>query len=124
MTTFEDYMADGLEKKAGEWITAGPLEFYVRRSMRDLRGSGLEMCLDIANFKGSIDFTAMLPAMKFLNAIETSAQTHDFPIFVENVLNERLLTYLRGRGYALMETLDNPFEVAPCLVRFFEKETE
>jgi N-acetylglutamate synthase-like GNAT family acetyltransferase len=80
------------------WLEGDYMRVYVRRGFHALDGSRVGECLDIANInvepQGNGIFTAWLTYAEYM-AKERSLQA----VFVENILTQRLIDFLRRHGY-------------------------
>jgi hypothetical protein len=74
------------------WIPFLTLDVYMRKSHRVVEGSQID-CIDIASVevfsKGEGDFT------RFIIEVESIG----YPVFIENILEERFANFFKGRGY-------------------------
>ena len=99
-----------------KWIYERKINVYIRRSSRII-GTLYLPCLDLAtvevdeNYRGQGIFT------KFLIRFEKLAKNENRVVFVENIMNERLKTFLLSNGYKYHQT-SNEFSV--CLVKILK----
>lgn len=124
-TTLAEFLAGPFRN---QWIAAPKLQAYVRRSTRRLpvlpRGyvehidgnpfnnaidnlviHDMEMGLDIANVSVSSRFRGKGIFTKWLDDAEKLAVVHGLKyVYVESILNERLIPFLAARGYQMAGT--------------------
>lgn len=84
LMTFEEFLHSALRNA---WVTAPGLSLYVRKSKRD----GVE-CIDLAAVKADVTGKGAFTA--FLNKYEPK-----YNLYVESILEPRLVPYLERRGY-------------------------
>lgn len=92
------------------WCVKGPFKFYVRRGLRFLNGERLKV-IDLATIDSSKPGSGKLGEL--FTELEQAAKDYD-GLFVENVLNRRLCSWLERRGYI---KAPGPDEAAPCYLR-------
>ena len=80
------------------WFNRDGIEVYIRLGYHVLQSTPYQ-CLDLANVivekKSQGHFT------QFLDQLENVAAKHGKPLYVENVLNDRLVEFFVKRGYDL-----------------------
>ena len=97
------------------WIKEKNIEVYVRKSVRVL-GQNVYPCLEIGNVnvnenhKGKGVFTA------FLKRFEKEAEKLHRYVYVENLLEPRLINFLLKNGYKLVPGANT---LAPCVYKLF-----
>lgn len=80
------------------WIYERSLSVYIRRSNRFLSDKSVP-ALDIASVEVDQKYRGMGIFTSFLNRFEAAASELNRAVFVENILNARLVTFLMNRGY-------------------------
>lgn len=100
MTTLQEFLA-GPQRNAWAGYVGYPISLYLRKSHRIL-DKRYASCLDLASidvakaYRGQGLFKGLLPEIEHL------AAQHGFSaVFVENILEPRLLKHLTGKAYQL-----------------------
>jgi hypothetical protein len=91
------------------WIYERDIQVYVRRSNRHIDGN-LVSCLDIASVEVNEDRRGQGMFKAFLNRFEKAAALMNREVFVESILEPRLLQFLLKRNYTLI-----PNSIPPCV---------
>ena len=90
------------------WVTDGNLDIYVRLALHNCQGSGLKT-LDLANFEiADEDLRGQGEFTRFLEKAERVAKELERTVYVESIMNDRLLGFLIRRGYRLVDQWANP----------------
>lgn len=106
-------------KKYNYWLREKHMNVYVRKSIHALSHQIAE-CLDIANievdekYRGKGIFTAFLA-----RAEQQAILAGKDAVYVESILNPKLLGMLIKRGYTLVP---NTNEISPCVFKLVSKE--
>ena len=95
------------ENLRNQWIYEKFLHAYVRRSQRLLNGK-MDFCLDIASVEVDEKHRGKGIFVKFLTKAEQEAKKMNRKVFVESILNEKLLNFLLNRGYVMCENSNPP----------------
>lgn len=96
------------------WIQEPHMKIYVRRSKRSLDVHLIESCLDLASVEVSEKYRGKGLFTKFVERFEQAAEDLDRTVFVESILEPRLVGFFEGRGYKQM---DNSTPTCPCLFK-------
>lgn len=91
------------------WIRERDIKVYVRRSNRIIDGN-LVSCLDIASVEINERRRGQGIFKAFLNRVEKAAASMNREVFVESILEPRLLQFLLKRDYTLV-----PNSIPPCV---------
>ena len=83
------------------WIQEKNIRIYVRRSQRFIDDKAIP-CLDIGSVEVDENKWGQGIFTKFLNRFEAEAKKLKRAVFIESVINERLLAHLKNkRGYRI-----------------------
>lgn len=110
--TFDTFIAS--PKIRNTWIRERDINVYVRRSNRIIDGN-LVSCLDIASVEVNEKRRGQGMFKSFLNRVEKAAASMDREVFVESILEPRLLQFLLKRDYTLV-----PNSIPPCVHKKFQ----
>ena len=91
------------------WIRERDIDVYVRRSKRLIDGN-LVSCIDIASVEVNERRRGQGIFKAFLNRVEKAAASMNREVFVESILEPRLLYFLLKRDYTLV-----PNSIPPCV---------
>ena len=98
------------------WIQEPHLDAYVRKSFRLLDASTTATpCLDIGSIEVDEDKQGRGIFTAFLKRFEQAAKKANRAVYVESILNDRLLTFLLSRGYQLTP---NSSDLSPNVFKF------
>ena len=112
LDTFID--CDGLRN---QWISERNISVYVRKSVRMIEGD-LVACLDIGSVEVDEEHRGVGIFTGFLQRMEDYGKKLNRTIFVESILEPRLLRFLLQRGYQLDRAWRiEPTLPAPCVFR-------
>jgi GNAT superfamily N-acetyltransferase len=95
------------------WISERDIEVYVRKSMRVI-GNTTHPCLDIGSVEVREERRGQGTFKAFLSRFEKKARELNKWVYVESILNRRLLTYLATQGY---ELVPGTSEFSPSMVK-------
>ncbi len=95
------------------WIRERDIDVYVRRSNRLIEGN-LILCLDIASVEVNENRQGQGIFKAFLYQFEKEAAKMRRAVYVENILEPRLLDFLIRKGYILI-----PKSIPPCVYKHF-----
>jgi hypothetical protein len=91
------------------WIELKHLRVYLRKSNRYLDKNTTTPCLDIASISVDENKQGQGIFTKFLDKFENIAKKLDRIVFIESILNDRLLKFLiEKRGYTLRKNSTPP----------------
>lgn len=97
------------------WFLINGLEIYLRKGFHSIPGIGAKSMLDIANVScshpGQGAFTEVLT---FLEDTVMAHCNDIYGIYVENLVNERLIHFMEKRGYIQILCTQ---ELAPCMFK-------
>lgn len=96
------------------WIYERDIKVYVRRSTRYIDGNSV-LCLDIASVEVLEKRRGQGLFKAFLNRVEKAAAAMNREVFVESILEPRLLQFLLKRNYTLV-----PNSIPPCVHKKFQ----
>jgi len=89
------------ENLRNAWIRERDIDVYVRRSIRMLhRSTTATPCLDIASVEVREDRRGQGVFKAFLTRFEKEAKKINRAVYVESILEPRLVTFLTARGYS------------------------
>jgi hypothetical protein len=91
-------------KASNAWIKYDRLDVYVRRSRHCFRGNELTQCLDIANVSTASKNRGFGRFTRFLTSFEKLAFENNCAVWVESIMEPRLLQFLLRRGYREVTT--------------------
>lgn len=100
------------------WIRERDIDVYVRRSNRIIDGN-LVSCLDIASVEVNEKRRGQGTFKAFLNRVEKAAASMNREVFVESILEPRLLQFLLKRNYILI-----PNSIPPSVHRKIQLDFE
>lgn len=107
--TFDTFIAS--PKIRNTWIYERDIEVYVRRSNRVIDGN-LVSCLDIASVEVRENRRGQGLFKAFLHRFEVEAAKMNRRVFVESILEPRLLQFLLKQNYILI-----PNSIPPCVYK-------
>jgi len=87
------------EKVRNAWIYERDIAVYIRRSQRFINDKAI-FCLDIGSVEVVENHRGIGIFTSFLNRFEEAAMKLNRAVFVESILNARLVSFLARRGYA------------------------
>jgi N-acetylglutamate synthase-like GNAT family acetyltransferase len=87
-----------------QWINHPYIRVYVRKASRRLPGTtGFQQTFDVANIEVHHEYRGEGRFTEWLNTAEAEAKKNEFDaVFVESILEERLIPFLERRGYQHM----------------------
>ena len=88
-------------KDRNAWIDEKHMKVYVRRSMR-LIGTDTVPCLDLATVEVDEDKRGGGVLTLFIKRFEREAKTRRRGVYVESILEPRLIPFLTKKGYAIV----------------------
>lgn len=94
--TFKEYIAD--ETARNVWLNEPKFSVYIRRSMRYINGEKIP-CLDLGSIEVDEEERGKGVLKAFLLKMENAAKQMNRAVFVESVLEPRLIPFLLNRGY-------------------------
>ena len=86
------------DKVKNTWIHERDISIYVRRSQRFIDDKAT-LCLDLASVEVVEGHRGIGIFTSFLNRFEEAATKLNRTVFVESILNARLIYFLSRRGY-------------------------
>jgi len=94
-----DEFLDGTNRNA--WLRERYMDVYVRRSMR-LIGDSTVPCLDLANITVDEKRRGGGVLTLFIKRFEREAKARNRGVYVESILEPRLIPFLTKNGYAFV----------------------
>jgi GNAT superfamily N-acetyltransferase len=85
-----------------QWIAERDISVYIRRSVRVLDATMPKLCLDIGSVEVEEEHRGMGIFTSFLNRFEKAAKDLNRSVYIESILNPRLIKFLERRGYKLV----------------------
>lgn len=86
------------EKVRNTWIYERNIAIYVRRSRRFITGK-VTLCLDLASVEVTEKHRGIGIFTSFINRFEQAAKKLNRTVFVESILEPRLVSFLNRREY-------------------------
>ncbi len=83
------------------WIYEKHIKVYVRKSTH-LIGDKMEKCLDVGSVEVVEKYRTRGVFKAFLSRFEDEARRRNRHVYVESILNPKLLNFLLGLGYQLI----------------------
>ena len=98
------------------WIHEHSINVYVRKSVRIIDRNPVP-CLDLASVEVDEEDRENGIFAEFLNRFEREAKKLNRAVYVESILNTRLIKYLEKRGYQIVphssDLSPNMFKIIP-----------
>jgi len=96
------------------WIKEKDIEVYIRRSVRIIENK-MHPCLDIGSVEVKEKKRGRGTFSCFLNRFEEEAKKLNRCVYIESILNPRLIKYLLGKGY---QFVPGTSEISPNMYKF------
>lgn len=107
------FLAD--ERIRNIWIVEKHISVYVRRGVHYINEE-LKKCFDIANIEVDEDYQGKGIFTKFLGRVEQAAKERNLVVYIENILEPRLVGFFERRGYARDP---RAIDLLPCFFKIF-----
>lgn len=93
-----------LSAARNKWLVHKDIKVYVRKGQRRLPGTtGFQVTFDVANIEVHPNLRSKGKFTEWLSILEVEAKKNGYDaVFVESILEERLIPFLERRGYQHM----------------------
>ena len=92
-----------------QWLADEHIKIYVRVTKHYLPNGEVVKTIDLASIEVEEEHRGSGVFTKKLEEIELLASERGFTVYVESILNERLIPFLEKRGYRRVDNLQSMF---------------